>query len=52
VEFFFQVIEVVIIEIKLPFQRPIAHPSSALEDVDRLLKNLFKGHHASLSARQ
>src|SRR5262249_35033254 len=48
-EFCFQVVEVRIIEIELPFQCPIADPPSILEDCDRLLKHLFKGHDASLS---
>jgi hypothetical protein len=48
-EFCFQVVEVVIIEVELPFECPIADPPSALEDDDRLLKNLFKSHHSSLS---
>jgi hypothetical protein len=48
-EFGFQVVEVRIIESKLPFQCPITDPSSVLEDRDRLLKNVFEGHDSPLS---
>ena len=46
-DFLFEVLKVGIIEVELPFERPVADSASVLEDVDGLLERLFKGHRRS-----
>jgi hypothetical protein len=43
-EFIFEVRKVGIIQRELPLQGTITHSSSTVEDGDRLLEYLFKGH--------
>jgi hypothetical protein len=40
----FQVVEVVVIEVKASFQRTIGYPSLACEEADDLGKNFIEGH--------
>jgi hypothetical protein len=44
----FEVLKVGIIKRELPLQGAITYPASALKDIDRLPKNLFKSHRSSL----
>ena len=43
-DFDLQVLQDVIIEIELPFERAIGHASAALEQGNSLVQQLFKGH--------
>jgi hypothetical protein len=44
-KFFFQVLNVVIIYAKLPFERPIRDASLTLQEVENLSDDIVKFHH-------
>jgi hypothetical protein len=43
-EFGLEVVEGLIIELELPFERPIGHATATLEHRHRLIQNLLEGH--------
>ena len=43
-EFFLEVVEVIVIEVKLPFERPIGYALSGLEQLNDLVNNLIEFH--------
>jgi hypothetical protein len=47
-QFLFQVVEVVVVNVKPSFQRPIGHPPLALEQVENLGEEVIEGHGRTL----
>jgi hypothetical protein len=43
-KFGFQIIDVVVIQIELPLESPVGHPSMALQQRDHLFQHFVKGH--------